>query len=63
MVIEITLPFFNDPNIYFKCFSPLAIGFKSLDWDRGVDKSIEKSWPLRWQPKLGPNFLMVQIIF
>ncbi len=31
--------------------------FKLLDYDQGVDKLIEKSWPLRWQSKSCHYFL------
>jgi hypothetical protein len=28
---------------------------------QGVDKSTKKSWPLKWQPKSGHCFLMIQL--
>jgi hypothetical protein len=41
----------------------LAIEFKLLDYDQGVDKLIKKSWPLRWRSKLGHYFLTINFFF
>jgi len=36
----------------------LAIEFRLQDCDRSVDRSTKKSWPLKWQLKLGHRIVI-----
>lgn len=61
MVIEIWLPFFNDPLNHF--YSPLVTKFGLLDYNQGLDKLTKELWMLRWCLKSGCHFLTIQIVF
>jgi hypothetical protein len=61
MATEIKSLFFNRP--YFFNFFLFVIKFMSSYYDQDVDKSIKKSWALKWQPKSSCSFLMGQILF
>jgi len=65
MVTKIWSPFFNCPKtfmfyLFIFVFLAMTTKFKLLDYDKGLYRSTEKVWLLRWQSKFGCHFLTIQ---